>query len=155
MKRLIYLLPILASLSFVSCSEDAPSEKPKKEKEAEVKPLIEREPVVKDYFETMNEVIEEYMNVTETTLNTLEKLDKNELGYVETLSATQDLLVSWNKLNELEASFENQEDLKTTIEKKLNAGDIAEFTAMYAKSMERFNELSKRIEESDLNKYLK
>lgn len=155
MKRLIYALPILISLTFVSCSEQAPSEKPKEVKPIVEKPLLEREPVVNDYFEIMNEIIDEYMNVTETVLNTLEKLDKKELDYMETLTSTQDLLVSWNKLSELETSFEKQEDLKTSIEKKLNARDIAEFTVMYSKTLERFNELSARIQESDLNKYLK
>ncbi len=155
MKKLWIAFPMVAVLILGACTEDAPEKV--KEAPATVEaplPLIDRDADVKDYFETMNELVDEYVTLGETILNSLENLDSGKMGYLEMAAAGQDLLESWNKIDVITESIEAHEDLKTTIESKLNPKDVLEFTEMYEQTVARVTALSERIAASDLNKYL-
>lgn len=153
MKTVIYFLPLVLFIGMTSCSEDAQKEV-KTEKKEPLKPLVERDPEVKDYFESMNEMIDEYIVVGETVLTTLEKLDSGKLGYLETAATVQGLLENWQTIDTLQVRINAQEDLKGLIEERLNPKDLAEFAAMYTKTQSRFNEFLMRLEGSDLKKYI-
>lgn len=156
MKNLMYLLPLAVLLTLVSCSdEEAKSEKTVETEKKEPKPLLEREPEVKDYLEITTEIVNEYVAVCENLLTTLEKLDAGELGLMEAAKAAQNLLDSWESIEELEHTLAQQEGVKKSIESRLNTKDIAEFSAMYLETVERVDSLKQRIESSNLNKYLK
>ena len=148
------MFPVMATLILASCSEEAAEETNETTQEQQ-KPLIEREPEVKDYLETMNEMIDEYIGITETLLNTVEDLDAGELNYLESALAAQTVMESWEKLEELEESLEQQEGLQEQIEKRLNGEDIKEFAMMCTETLARLQEVEKRIENSSLQKYLK
>ncbi len=151
----LFALPIFGLLLFTSCSEDAPAEDTgTTEEEQPAKPLVEREPEVKEYFEVMNGIIEEYLNVGETLLTSAEKLDAGDLGLIESATAIQDLLESWDALDELEESLGQQGTIKENIESKLNAKDALEFADMYNKSLQRVDSLAQRLDSLDLEKYL-
>lgn len=156
MKRLMYVLPLTLTMLTVSCSgKEAPEgENDATEQQEEVKPLVEREPEVKDYLDITKEMVDEYVTVGENLLTTMEKLDAGELGMLESATAVQELLESWDAIDELSHSLEQQEGLKKSIEKKLNKKDMIEFTGMYLETIQRMDSLRQRIESSDLNKYL-
>lgn len=155
--RLVFVaLPLLGMFLFTSCSEDAASDDSEVvvEKEEEQKPLEEREPEVKAYFEVMNGIVEEYLNVGETLIAAAEKIDAGDLGLLESASAVQDLLGAWDALDELEESLGQQGTIKENIEAKLNPKDALEFAQMYTASIARMEELATRLDDLDLEKYL-
>lgn len=143
-------------IALVGCSDSTTeTEKSKTEIQEEKKPLVEREPEVKAYFEVMNTIIEEYLTVGETVLNSVEKLDSGDLGLLESAAAVQELSESWEEIEELEKSLEQQGTIKENIESKLTPKDMLEFKEMYQNSAKRIEDLVKRLEEVDYKKYLK
>lgn len=151
-------LPMCAMIVFTGCSEDeadTKKEEAKKEQEKPKEPLVDRDPQVKEYFKVLNEVINEYLTVGETTLDIAEKLDKGELNLMDAATATSQLVESWNSIEELEESLAQQGTIKENIEKNLNAADMLEFKDMYTESYARMDSISKRLEEVDVSKYLK
>lgn len=156
MKKILFVLPLTVLLFAVSCSEEkkAIEKEETTVKEKDTRPLLEREPEVKDYLESTNEIIEEYLTVAETALTTMEKLDAGTLGLLESASTVQELLVSWTKIDNLSKGLDEQDNLKETIENKLNSDDLLEFTLMYSETIQRVDSLRQRIESSDLTKYM-
>jgi len=155
MKRILIALPMLGLLAISACSEDAPKTVAKEEKViTPPKPLIERDADVRDYFDTMNEMIDAYIAVGETMLTTLEQLDSGKLGYLESAAAAQGLLESWSKIEAMTTEMQEHEDIKKTIESKLNPKDVLEFTQQFEDVMARLKALTDRMEESSLNKYI-
>lgn len=149
-------MPLFGLLLFTSCSEEAPAkeEEVTTEETQPVKPLVEREPDVKEYFEVMNGMIEEYLNVGETLMTTAENLESGDLGLLESATAIQNLLESWDELDELQESLGQQGTIKENIEAKLNAKDALEFADMYSASVQRIDSLTQRLQNMDLQKYL-
>ena len=135
--------------------EEVLPEPEKTEEEKPEKPLVEREPEVKEYFEVMNGMIEEYLNVGESLISLAEKLDSGDVGLLEYAGVAQELLESWDELDELEESLDQQGTIKENIEAKLNPKDALEFADMYTASLTRIDSLTQRIENLDLEKYLK
>jgi hypothetical protein len=155
LRLLLLALPMLTLLFTTSCSEDpADSKDDAVEEEKPLEPLVDREPEVKEYFKVMNNVIEEYLDAGETLISTMENLESGKLGLLESAAAVQDLMESWESIEELEGSLEKQGTVKENIEAKLNAKDMLEFKDMYSESITRMDELAKRIEDLDLTKYL-
>ena len=157
LRLLLLALPMFGLLLFTSCSDNADADgeaDAAEEKEVVEKPLEEREPEVKEYFEVMNGIIEEYLNAGETLISTAEKLDAGDLGLLESATAIQDLLEAWDSLDELEESLGQQGTIKENIEAKLNPKDALEFANMYSASLERMEELATRLDNLDLEKYL-
>ncbi|MCR9172751.1 MAG: hypothetical protein NXI10_09680 [bacterium] len=152
---LLVALPMFALLAFTSCSNEADDTGDgTKTEEKESKPLIEREPQVKEYFKVLNEVINEYIKVGETALDVLEKLDQDDLNAMDAMTASVKLMESMEAIQELEESLEQQGTIKENVEKNLNAEDILKFTEMYKESMARMDSVSKRLAEIDVNSYL-
>jgi len=153
---LFVALPLLSVFILTGCSEETPeTEEPKVEEEKPKEPLIEREPEVKEYFEVYNDVVDEYITVGETILSTVESLDSGDLGLLETAAAAQELYESWDKLEDLNKALEQQGTIKENIEANLNPKDILEFKNMYEESYNRVEDLIKRVEAIDYDKYLK
>ena len=154
MKKLIYILPLALTVTLFSCSNNENTEEETPKKEVEVKPLIERDEEVKDYFETLNDMIDEYINVADNILKAYEELESGDIDVLKAISVTQDLLTSWENIEELNHSLGQQEDMKSVIEKKLNAKDVMEFTTMYSETIARIDSLNQRIQDSNLQKYI-
>lgn len=155
MKKILIALPMLGILAMTACTEEAPKKLEKEEKVVTPpKPLDERDTEVRDYFVTMNEIVDAYVTVGETVMTTVEQLESGKLGYLESAAAAQELLESWSKIEAINTSLEAHEDLKKTIEKKLNPKDVLEFTQQYGEVMERLKALTDRMAKSDLKKYL-
>ncbi len=154
---ILLALPMCALLVFTGCSSDETGgndDETKTEEEKPKEPLADRDPQVKEYFKVLNEVINEYLTVSETTLGIVEKLDEGELNLIDAASATAQLLESMDAIQELEESLEQQGTIKENIEKNLNAKDIMEFTEMYTESLSRMDSITKRLEEVDVTSYL-
>jgi hypothetical protein len=154
-----FLFGSLTLLCFVfvliGCSDSSSeTEAAGTEKQEPKKPLVEREPEVKAYFEVMNTIIDEYLTVGETVLNSVEKLDSGDLGLLESAAAVQELYESWEEIEELEKALEQQGTIKENIESKLTPKDMLEFKEMYQGSATRIEALVKRLEEVDYEKYL-
>lgn len=154
MRKLIYVLPIALTFTMMSCSENEAAENETPKAKVEEKPLIERNEEVKDYFETLNEMIDEYISVADNVLTAFEQLESGDIDVLKAVTVTQELLTSWENIEELNHSLSQQEDMKAVIEKKLNAKDITEFATMYGETVARIDSLNQRIQESDLNKYI-
>ena len=148
-------LPLFGVLVFTSCSEDASEkEETKIEKKEPEKPLTERNENVKEYFEVLNKMINEYITAGETTLDIVEKLEKGKLGVMDAAVATGELLESMGSIQELNESLAQQGTIKENVEAKLNAKDLAKFQKMYAESLARMDSLSKRLDSVDVDTYI-
>lgn len=153
---LLLAFPLCTMLILTGCSGEAPAtDETQTEEETPQKPLIEREPEVKEYFEVLNNVIEEYLTVGETILTSVEQLDSGDLGLLETAAAAQELYESWDKIEDLNKALEQQGTIKENVEANLNPKDMLEFKNMYEESYKRVEDLIKRVEEIDYEKYLK
>ncbi len=156
---LLLAVPMCSMLVFTSCSSEDSSdnsgEKPNTEEEKPQEPLVDRDPQVKEYFRVLNDMINEYMDLGETTLEVVEKLDKGELNLLDAATATTALIESMDAIEELNESLAQQGTIKENIEKNLNAKDMLEFKDMYTESITRMDSISKRLEEVDVSKYLK
>lgn len=147
-------LPMIGIVLFTSCSEDKKdSEGAKTEKKESEKPLLERNADVKEYFEVLNKMINEYISVGETTLDIVEKLEHGKLGIMDAAVASGELVESMAQIEELNQSLAQQGTIKENVEAKLNAKDLAKFNAMYSESLARMDTLSKRLDSLDLNSY--
>jgi len=153
---LIIGLPLFAFVTLYSCSEDSSNkEETTKEKKEEQKPLVERNEDVKEYFEVLNDIIGEYMDVAETTLTILEKLDSGKLNVMDAAVASGELVESMSELEELNESLTQQGTIKENVEAKLNAKDLIKFNKMYSESLVRVDSLSARLDSLDIEAYLK
>ncbi|XOV68774.1 MAG: hypothetical protein ACFHU9_06250 [Fluviicola sp.] len=152
---LLIALPLCAAFVFTGCSsEEEDNSNDKAKTEETQKPLVERDPQVKEYFKVLNEVVNEYVTLGETTLDVVEKLEKAELSVLDGAAATAQLLESLNAIQELEETLEQQGTIKENVEKNLNAKDMLEFKEMYSETMARVDSLSKRLDNIDSAKYL-
>lgn len=155
--QLFIALPLFTLFVFTSCSDDksgSGEEGTKTEEEKPKEPLMDRDPQVKEYFKVLNEMINEYITVGETTLDIAEKLDQGKLGLMDAAKASSQLLEAMEAIQELEESLAQQGTIKENIERNLNAEDILEFTQMYSESLSRVDSITKRLEEVDVSKYL-
>jgi hypothetical protein len=145
MKRILSLTVLLVLPLFYSCSGE-----PEQEKQVEEvkKPLIEREPEVRQYFEVLDDMIDEYMLIAETFLDNAEKIESGDMGALESLSLIAKMGDSALKIQSLNEEMEKLDEKKTSIEEKLPTEDLQEFLLMYADNTAKFMELAKRIEES-------
>ncbi|PWL28146.1 MAG: hypothetical protein DCO96_09215 [Fluviicola sp. XM-24bin1] len=150
-------VPMFAMFLFTGCSDessDSSGEDPKTEEETPKEPLVDRDPQVKEYFKVLNEMINEYLTVGETTLDIAEKLDQGDLNLLDAATATAELIEAMESIEELNESLTQQGTIKENIEKNLNAKDMLEFKDMYSESMARMDSISKRIEEIDWESYI-
>lgn len=149
-------LPLCGTFLFTSCSNESEDtgEETKTEEEKTKEPLADRNPEVKEYFKVFNEVVNEYVTVSETTLGIVEKLESGDLNALDAISATSDLMKSIEKIEELNESLGQQGTIKENIEKNLNAADIAEFAEMYSESKARIDSVAAQLEEIDLSSYM-
>lgn len=154
-RLILGLLPVALVLMVSSCSSGSSEEVTKSEEEVTEKPLVEREPQVKEFFEVMNTMVDECFTLGETVLESVERLDAGKLGLLESAATLQELYESWDKIDEINASLKQQDRLKENLTAKLNPKDLLEFKGMYEASVARMDTIMKRLEAMDVEKYLK
>ena len=155
-RMILRVIPIVFLLMFSSCSNESSEEVRTKSEEAVTeKPLTEREPQVKEFFEVVNTMVDECFTLGETVLESVERLDAGKLGLLETAATLQELYESWDKIDEINASLKQQDKIKENLTAKLNPRDLLEFKDMYETSVARVDTIMKRLEAIDVEKYLK
>jgi len=146
MKKYFAFLPMFVLLIAASCSETTPKEEPKEEPK---KPLIEREPEVREYLEVVDELVNEYLTLGEAFLDKMEEVESGEMDIMANLQALSEMGESALKISELTEELQGLEQTKTELEGKLDAEDVIEFGLMFTDKMQRFHDLAKRVEASD------
>jgi Mg2+ and Co2+ transporter CorA len=153
MKKYLAVLPLFLLLIATSCTEtDTPSD-PKVEKEEQKKPLLEREPEVREYLEVVDELVDEYLTLGENLLDDYEELESGDMDTFEKFEAIGELAQSVLEIEELTGEFNKLNDKKSKCEEKLDADDIIEFGLLFNDKMERFYELSERVKNTDFSSF--
>lgn len=147
MKKFVALFPLIFLFVTISCSESP--EKDVKSEEPIVKPLIEREPEVREYFEVLDELLDEYVLAAEIFLDSYDKKVKGDIKVLEQIEALGELYESYSNVMELTDEFSELEIKRTDLERSLSEADIIEFGLKFSEKMVRYKELYKRIEETD------
>lgn len=150
MKKFLAVLPLFLLFVVTSCSEaETPTEEPKVE---EKKPLVEREPEVREYLDVVDELVGEYLTLGETFMDNMDKANAGDLSTIEKMQVLLGMSDTALKISELSAELELVDTSKSDLEKKLDADDVIEFGMILTEKMQRFNDLAKRIEEADYEK---
>lgn len=147
MKFKIILVPTLfIALFILGCKQAIPT-----------KPLIERNKEVKEYFETVDELIDEYFNMLEKLMENAAELDAKEnngedASIVDGLSMLTDMAGSTLKIVQLAEKIEKMEVQQKHFEDNLSSVDFEEFLKIYTKTFQRFYDLAKKAEELENKK---
>ena len=119
-------------------------------------PLIERNKEVNEYFVTLNELVDEYCDMIETTINHAKDIDlkeKNgeEASIMDGFEMLTDMAGSAYKISKLAEKIEGMEEQHERFEKDLSADDFEEFLAIYSKAIKRFVDIAKKAESLEDN----
>ena len=142
-----FLVPVLfLGLFILGCTQATPT-----------KPLIERNSEVKEYFEAVNELIDEYFNMIEQLMESAAEIDAKEKNGEEAsifdgFTMLTDMASSTLKIMRLAEKIEKMEVQQKEFEDDLSSQDFEEFLKIYTKTFERFYELAKKAEELEKNK---
>lgn len=147
MKSKYFFVPVLfLGLFILGCTQAMPT-----------KPLIERNTEVKEYFEAVNELIDEYFDMLEKLMDSAAEIDAKEKNGEEAsifdgFTMLTDMASSTLKIVQLAEKIEKMEMQQKKFEDDLSSQDFEEFLKIYTKTFERFYELVKKAEELEKNK---
>lgn len=149
MKKYISFLPIFLLIVAFGCSE--PETTPEKEpKEVEVKkPLLEREPEVREYFVVVDDMVDKYLTVAETFLDTYDKMEEGEIATIDKITAIGDMTSSFVEIMAITDELSKLEAKRTEVESILDGEDVIEFGLMLSDKLVRYNEIVQRIDSTD------
>lgn len=131
---------VLLTLFLFACSEPAPKE-----------PLIERNEEVREYFDVLTELIDEYANLVENMADDAIALEEKEehgeeVTVMDGLSFVTDMVTSGSKIYELSQEIEGMEEQQKDFEENLSAEDFQEFLGLYTKTIKRFTDLAEKLD---------
>ena len=137
-----FKISILTLLSIVlfSCSSDAPKE-----------PLIERNKDVREYINVLGELVDEYCNLLEKTMDKAVALEKKEdageeVNFLDGLDMIGGMATSAIKIAQLSEEIERMEKKQEQFKDDLSAADFEEFLKLYTKTLSRFYDMAKKAE---------
>lgn len=144
--KILPALFISMNFIFFSCNSTDPNA-----------PLIERNEEVKEYFATLEDIVDEYCNMVETMVHDAKAIEDKETNGEETtfmdgLKMLENMGSSMFKMAELSEKIENMKDQHPEFEQKLTAADFKEFMGIYTKMIKRFYDMAKELDEMEKDK---
>ncbi len=134
MKKIIYFLTI--SLIIISCNS--------KPKGVPIPSELEKNEQVVIYFDTLNEVIDEYVGMIED-LAEASKKNEGETDFTSTLSALSSVANSTMKIAPLLEKIEQLEAKRDIMKENLTAQEMIAFTNTYVKMLMRIEEANLKM----------
>ena len=138
----ITLFSFLA-ITLFSCKTEAPTE-----------PLIERNEEVREYMDVVGELVDEYCTLVEKVIAKAEKLEEKEANgeeasFMDGLDMLGSVATSALKIKELTDEMDEMKARHADFEENLSAADYEEFLEIYGKTVARFYDMAKRLEEKE------
>ncbi len=151
MKKYLVILPVFLLLVASSCSEAESTPESSVENEESKKPLLEREPDLKEYLDVLDVAVDEYLTLGENLLDHYESFEEGDMDTFEKIEAMAEISQSLLAIEELTTELGEMEETRSKLEKELDADDLLEFGLLFNDKMERINELSERISTTDFS----
>ena len=134
MKKIIYFLTI--SLIIISCDS--------KPKGVQIPSELQKNEQVVIYFDTLNEVIDEYIGMIEDLADASRK-NEEETDFTSTLSALSSVANSTMKISPLLEKIEQLEAKGDIMKENLTAQEMIAFTNTYVKMLMRIEEANLKM----------
>tara|TARA_B110000503_G_C7081971_1_gene385571 strand:- start:838 stop:1272 length:435 start_codon:yes stop_codon:yes gene_type:complete len=142
MHRLSISFLFLICLSIIGC------------KQAQVDSLVERNEEVNEYFTTLDELVDEYCDMIEASIDyakdiEVKEKDGEEASIFEGLEMFSDIAGSAFKIIKLAEKIEGMEDQHKKFENNLSSHDFEEFMNIYINAIKRFVAIAEKAESLD------
>lgn len=139
MHRLSISFLFLICLSILGC------------KQAPADTLIERNEEVSEYFTTLDELVDEYCDMVEITIDHAKEIETKEENGEEAsifdgLEMFADMAGSAFKIIKLAEKIEAMEDQHKKFENDLSSADFKEFMDIYLNAIKRFVDIAEKAE---------
>lgn len=152
MKKLNLLMGILSLSVFtfsISCnsSEKSAAEEPVKSN-TEIPEGLSKNEKVKEYFETLEKVVDEYANMMEEIIKNGQNAQKKDGGadFSDAVGMLSDISSSTVKMAPLLEKMEKLEKEAEIMKKEMSPEEAEAFSKTYAKIMARYYEMGKKLE---------
>lgn len=118
-------------------------------------PLVERNDEVKEYFVLLDTLVAEYCMMVEDVVegtSAMSTINDEDASFTEGLAILTRMGKSAFKISKLAKEVEVLEEKHPHFEKELTEDDFEEFMGIFTKSIQRFYDLGKKLEEHEKNK---
>lgn len=142
-----FLMFAFAILVFGSCSSE--SNHNSQNIQTEIPTELSENQKVKEYFETLDQVLAEYAIMIEKIAETNNEVEnKDEPSFSDAMKMLSDVTTSTIKMAPLIEKMDQLEKEADIMKEDMTSGEVEAFSKTYAKIMSRYYELGKKLEAS-------
>ena len=151
MKKGINVLVAFICFSFfiTSCGENTTKSGEKVEEKVEIPAKLSKNEKVKEYFNALDKVIDEYVNMVENLAETSKKAESGgEPSFNDAMSMAGDVTASALKMAPLLEKMDKMEQEGEILKEEMSPEEIEAFSKTYAKMITRFQKAAKKLDEN-------
>jgi hypothetical protein len=149
-KTLITFVFVVLTAVFMTACRGSENGGDKEKVKTEIPAELSDNQKVKEYFETLDLVIDEYVTMIEEIAITSQDAEKNgeEPSYTDAMKMMTDVTSSTMKMAPLIERMEKLEKEAEIMKEDMTPAEVEAFSKTYAKMMMRYYDMSKKLEEN-------